>query len=78
MKVAVRSDQISASGNYYGSVVWLTRYGFSADQLFLKVYSVNNGGGTCYADLYFKATGTYDALNVRVLNSGGRGGKGTP
>ena len=67
VKVSFRTDGISSTGTAHGKVQWLARYGFSTSQLFLKVYSVSNGGGTCYADLYFMANGTYQGFNARVL-----------
>lgn len=72
LKVVMRSNDISsAANNSYCEVRWLVRQGFSADQFFVKGNAPK--GGTHYADLYFKATGIYQAINIRVLNSGSRG-----
>lgn len=71
VKVVLRTDTITAANNTHGRVTWLARQGFSANQLILKVTTQANG--TQYADLYFKATGTYNACNIVVLEMGGRG-----
>lgn len=67
VKVAFRTDENTSSCE----VLWLARQGFEANQLFVKGYAP--AGGTQYADLYFKATRTYQAVTIRVLSSGGRG-----
>lgn len=74
VKVVLRTDAISAANNTHGQVTWLARQGFSANQLILKVTTQANG--TQYADLYFKATGLYNACNVVVLEMGSRGSSG--
>lgn len=71
-KVAHRNDNISTGASSYSSVVWLARNGYNVDQLLTKTYSVKSG--TNYTDLYFKANGTYNSVNIRVLNCGNRGG----
>ena len=76
-QIVLRSDQISTAtvtGRTHGSINWLVRSGFSADQLIMKVYSpASTTASAHYADVYFKASGTYNAANIRVLNGGGRG-----
>lgn len=71
VKVVMRSNNISTKDNSYCEVKWLVRQGFSADQLFVNGNAP--ASGTQYADLYFKASGTYQAVNIRVLTAGGRG-----
>lgn len=43
--------------------------GFSADQLLTKVNSPAGTSTVQYADLYFKATGTYNGITVKSLSS---------
>lgn len=71
VKVAFRSDNCVDKDESSCEVLWLVRQGFEANQLFAKGYAP--AGGTQYVDLYFKATGTYQAVTIRVLSSGGRG-----
>lgn len=71
VKVAFRSDNCVDKDKSFCEVLWLVRQGFEANQLFVKGYAP--AGGTQYVDLYFKATGTYQAVTIRVLSSGGRG-----
>lgn len=71
-KVAHRNNKISESASSSSSVVWLTRCGYNTDQLLTKTYTVK--GGTNYTDLYFKANGSYQSVNIRVLNCGSRDG----
>lgn len=71
VKVAFRSDNCVDKDKSSCEVLWLVRQGFEANQLFVKGYAP--AGETQYVDLYFKATGTYQAVTVRVLSSGGRG-----
>ena len=73
VRVILRSDSIANANGSYCEVKWLVRNGFSANQLFIKGYAPANG--TQYADLYFKASGTYNGIAVTVLSSGGRGDK---
>lgn len=73
VKVCFRTNVIANANTTECEVFWLARQGFSADQLFVKLYSP--AGETQYADLYFKATGTYDAVNITVLAGGGRGSR---
>lgn len=71
VKVAFCSDNCVDKDKSSCEVLWLVRQGFEANQLFVKGYAP--AGGTQYVDLYFKATGTYQAVTIRVLSSGGRG-----
>lgn len=71
VKVAFRADNCVDKDKSSCEVLWLVRQGFEANQLFVKGYAP--AGGTQYVDLYFKATGTYQAVTIRVLSSGGRG-----
>lgn len=76
LAVRFRNDQVSGSGTAtHGTVQWLCRYGYNADQFILKVYSAKSTTG--YADLYFHATGAYNACNIRVLSSCARGSNGS-
>lgn len=73
-KVAFRTDNIASdAGMSHCEVTWLVRQGFAADQIFVKGNAPK--GGTQYADLYFKATNTHDAIAVTTLSMGGRGSK---
>lgn len=71
LKVTFRSDNIASANASSCEVSWLSRKGFSADQIFVSGYAP--AGDTQYADLYFKANGTYNAVTVTVLSSGSRG-----
>ena len=75
-KISVRNDQISTSGTQYAKIAWLVRQGFAANQIFAKTYTKTKT--TCYTDIYFKANGTYNGCNIRVINSGARGSNGQP
>lgn len=69
VKVCLRSDNTSTAGQTYCEVIWLVRQGFSADQLLIKVNSPAGTSTVQYADLYFKATGTYNGITVKSLSS---------
>lgn len=71
VKVAFYSNNCVDKDKSSCEVLWLVRQGFEANQLFVKGYAP--AGETQYVDLYFKATGTYQAVTIRVLSSGGRG-----
>ena len=71
VKVAFRNNNTATANQSNCELKWLVRQGFAADQLFIKGNAP--AGGVQYADLYFKATGTYQAVTVTVLSSGGRG-----
>lgn len=73
LKVAFRSDNISTVRHSHVELLWLVRKGFSEDQFFVKGY--NPANETQYADLYFKANGTYCGVVVTALSMGGRGSK---
>jgi len=73
LKVTFRSDNISTAGKSYVELLWLVRKGFSEDQFFVKGY--NPANETQYADLYFKASGTYCGVVVTALSMGARGSK---
>ena len=73
VKVCMRTNNITTKDTTSCDVHWLVRNTFAPDQLFVKGYSP--AGGTQYCDLYFKATGSYNAITVTVLSSGGRGNK---
>lgn len=69
VKVCLRSNNTSTAGQTYCDVTWLVRQGFSADQLLTKVNSPAGTSTVQYADLYFKATGTYNGITVKSLSS---------
>lgn len=69
VKVCLRSNNTSTAGQTYCEVTWLVRQGFSADQLLTKVNSPAGTSTVQYADLYFKATGTYNGITVKSLSS---------
>lgn len=72
VKVAFRSNNVTADAQPSNcEVSWLVRQGFNANQIFVKGNAP--AGGNQYADLYFKATGQYQAVTIRVLSSGERG-----
>lgn len=73
VKVSFRSNNVSTVNQSYCEIKWLVREGFAADQIFVKGYAP--AGGTQYADLYFKATGTYQGIAITVLSTGSRGSK---
>ena len=73
VKVSLRNNNISTANQSICVLKWLVRQGFAANQLLVKGNAP--AGGAQYADLYFKATGTYQAVSVTVLSMGGRGSK---
>lgn len=73
VKVSLRNNNISTANQSGCELKWLVRQGFAANQLLVKGNAP--AGGAQYADLYFKATGTYQAVSVTVLSMGGRGSK---
>lgn len=76
LAVRFRNDSVSESTTAtHGTVQWLCRYGYSANQFILKIHSAKATTG--YADLYFNAKGTYNACNVRILASSIRGENGS-
>lgn len=73
IKVCFRNDNITTAGHSYVEIKWLVRQGFATEQFFVKGNAP--AGGTQYADLYFKATGTYNGIVVTALSMGARGSK---
>lgn len=71
VRFVFRSNHISTAGQTTAYVEWLARSGFAANQLIAKVNAPAEGKQ--YADIYFKAAGTYNACNIRVLTQGNRG-----
>lgn len=69
VKACLRSDNTTTANQTYCEVIWLVRQGFSADQLLIKVNSPAGTSTVQYADLYFKATGTYSGITVKSLSS---------
>ena len=69
VKVCLRANNTTTAGQTYCEVSWLVRQGFSADQLLVKVNSPAGTSTVQYADLYFKATGTYNGITVKSLSS---------
>ena len=74
IKVCFRNNNITTANQSNCEVKWLVRQGFATNQIFVKGNAPAGGGQ--YADLYFKATGAYQAVTIRVLSSGGRGSMG--
>lgn len=76
LAVRLRNDNVDESTvATHGKVQWLCRYGYEPDQFILKIHSAKSTVG--YADLYFHATGTYNACNIRILASSTRGRNGS-
>ena len=73
LKVCARSDNIATAGKSYVELIWLVRQGFGLGQFFVKGYAPANA--VQYADLYFKASGTYNGVVVTALSMGARGSK---
>lgn len=69
VKACLRSNNTTTANQTYCEVIWLVRQGFSADQLLIKVNSPAGTSTVQYADLYFKATGTYNGITVKSLSS---------
>lgn len=69
VKACLRSDNTTTANQTYCEVIWLVRQGFSADQLLIKVNSPAGTSTVQYADLYFKATDTYNGITVKSLSS---------
>lgn len=69
VKVCLRANNTTTAGQTYCEVSWLVRQGFSADQLLVKVNSPAGTSTVQYADLYFKATSTYNGITVKSLSS---------
>lgn len=69
VKVCLRANNTTTAGQTSCEVTWLVRQGFSADQLLTKVNSPAGTSTVQYADLYFKATGTYNGITVKSLSS---------
>lgn len=76
LAVRFRNDNVSESAEATnGTVQWLCRYGYEPDQFILKIHSAKSTVG--YADLYFHATGIYNACNIRILANSIRGSNGS-
>lgn len=69
VKACLRSNNTTTANQTYCEIIWLVRQGFSADQLLIKVNSPAGTSTVQYADLYFKATGTYNGITVKSLSS---------
>lgn len=67
IKIAFRNNDITTANQSSCEVKWLVREGFDVNQIFVKGNAP--AGGDQYADLYFKATGQYQAVTIRVLSS---------
>lgn len=76
LAVRLRNDNVDESAvATHGTVQWLCRYGYDANQFILKIHSAKATTG--YADLYFHATDAYNACNVRILEASNRGTNGS-
>lgn len=76
LAVRFRNDNVSESATAtHGNVQWLCRYGYEPNQFILKIHSAKSTVG--YADLYFHATGSYNACNIRILANSTRGSNGS-
>ena len=76
LTVRLRNDNVAESTEAtHGTVQWLCRSGYAANQFILKIHSAKATTG--YADLYFCAAGAYNACNVRILAASTRGTNGS-
>lgn len=75
-RISMRTDDIASgqTGSCHGAVEWLVNNGIDNSKLFCNIYS--KAGTTCYVDLYFKATSSYEGVNFRVISNGSRGSNG--
>ena len=75
VEASARTNQISTDGtSVVAEVNYLIRSkDFAKDSFYVKSYATQ---GKFYADLYFKASGTYDSIKIHILTNGGRGPEG--
>ena len=70
VKCDLRTNNASGGGTAGASAVWLSRYGFSADQVTL---GLKNTAADSYLDVFIKTSGTYNSIVVTPLYMGRRG-----
>ena len=70
VKCDLRTNNASGGGTAGASAVWLSRYGFSADQV---VLGLKNTAADSYLDIFVKTSGTYNSIVVTPLFVGRRG-----
>lgn len=70
VKCDLRTNNASGGGTAGASAIWLSRYGFSADQVAL---GLKNTAADSYLDVFIKTSGTYNSIVVTPLFVGRRG-----
>ena len=70
VKCDLRTNNASGGGTAGASAIWLSRYGFSVDQVAL---GLKNTAADSYLDVFIKTSGTYNSIIVTPLFVGRRG-----
>ena len=70
VKCDLRTDDVPNGHTAGASAVWLSRYGFSADQV---VLGLKNTAGNSYLDIFVKTSAAYNSIVVTPLFVGERG-----
>ena len=70
VKCDLRTNNASGGGTAGASAIWLSRYGFSVDQVAL---GLKNTAADSYLDVFIKTSGTYNSIVVTPLFVGRRG-----
>jgi hypothetical protein len=70
VKCDLRTNNASGGGTAGASAVWLSRYGFSANQVAL---GLKNTAADSYLDIFIKTSGAYNSIVVTPLYMGRRG-----
>lgn len=70
VKCDLRTNNASGGGTAGASAIWLSRYGFSADQV---VLGLKNTAADSYLDIFVKTSGTYNSIVATPLYMGRRG-----
>lgn len=70
VKCDLRTNNASEGGTAGASAVWLSRYGFSADQV---VLGLKNTAADSYLDIFIKTNGLYNSIVATPLYMGRRG-----
>ena len=70
VKCDLRTNNASGGGTAGASAVWLSRYGFSADQVAL---GLKNTAADSYLDIFIKTNGLYNSIVATPLYMGRRG-----
>lgn len=69
VKCDLRTDDVANGHTAGASAVWLSRYGFSANQV---VLGLKNTAGNSYLDIFVKTSGAYNSIIVTPLFVGSR------